>query len=169
MHGTRKHRTTTPLAQRFWPKVDTSAGPNGCWEWTARRTPAGYGQIGSGTRKDGQVYAHRVSYELFYGPLADGLYVCHHCDNPPCVNPGHLFAGTPKDNSQDALRKGRLHPPMLHGQDAAPAVLRETQAVAIIERRSSGELLRVLAEEFGVTETTISNIARGRTWKHLHR
>jgi hypothetical protein len=85
------------------------------------------------------------------------------------VNPGHLFAGTPKDNSHDARDKGRLVMPDLRGEQAAPAVLAERQAIEIIARRESGQLLRVLAAEFGVSETTISSIATGKTWKHLPR
>lgn len=166
MNGTRH---CTPLAQRFWPKVDMTAGPNGCWLWTAHRTPNGYGQIGAGARNRGLLYAHRVSFELNHGPLTDGMFVCHSCDNPPCVNPGHLFLGTPEDNSHDARAKGRLRPPRLSGELAAPAVLTERQVVQIIDRRERGELLRNLSAEFGVTETTISNIATGKTWRHIQR
>lgn len=81
--------------------------PNtGCWLWTGAVIPvSGYGQMryGKGTPKK----AHRVSYEIFVGPIPDGLYVCHRCDTPLCVNPDHLFLGTAKDNAQDAMRKGR--------------------------------------------------------------
>lgn len=167
MNATRKTRATTLLAQRFWPKVDTSRGPQGCWEWTGHRTPDGYGQIGLGTRAQGTDYAHRVSFAMAHGAVPDGLFVCHSCDNPPCVNPGHLFAGTAGDNSRDARDKGRLVIPELFGENAGPAVLSEVQALEIITRRESGALLRELAIEFGVTETTISHISTGRTWKHL--
>ena len=162
-------RPPTPLAQRFWPKVDTSAGPNACWPWTGHQAPTGYGQIGAGGRSDGVLYAHRVSYELNFGPIPDGLYVCHTCDNPPCVNPGHLFAGTPTENSHDARDKGRLVMPRLRGEDAAPAVLTETQAREIIARRAAGEKLTDLSRRFGVSESAISQLARGRTWRHLER
>ena len=159
----------TPLAQRFWPKVDTSAGPNGCWVWIARRTPDGYGQIGAGRRSGGVLYAHRVSFELNFGTIPEGMFVCHRCDNPPCVNPGHLFLGTAEDNSHDARDKGRLMVPVLVGESAPPAVLTEGMVRQIISRRAAGERLRVLATEFGVSEATISSIARGQTWRHIER
>lgn len=92
------------LEERFWSKVHTR-GPDDCWEWTGCRLPAGYGKIGVRGRTE---YATRVLWQMMHGPIPDGLYVCHHCDNPPCVNPAHLFLGTGKDNARDSARKGRL-------------------------------------------------------------
>lgn len=94
------------LAQRFAAKVQRTEG---CWLWTAGRYSNGYGKIR--VQVDGQWadgLAHRVAYELFVGAIPDGLYVCHSCDNPGCVNPDHLFPGTGSDNMRDAVRKGRL-------------------------------------------------------------
>lgn len=89
-----------PLAEVF-DHVDTTS--RGCWVWTRRCLPNGYGRFREG-------YAHRTSYELVYGPLTDGVKVLHHCDNPPCIRPSHLFSGTQKDNMQDCLKKGRFSP-----------------------------------------------------------
>ena len=78
---------------------------NGCLEWTGHRDKDGYGDIGI---KGANKRAHRVAWEEVYGPIPMGMKVCHHCDNPPCIDVEHLFVGTTKDNSQDASSKGRL-------------------------------------------------------------
>jgi len=101
-----------PIADRFWPKVDKNGsapehcpelGP--CWVWTGAHVPWGYGQIGLTGRKNGR--AHVVSWEMHNGPIPDGLWVLHKCDNPPCVRPDHLFLGTVQDNTADMIAKGR--------------------------------------------------------------
>lgn len=92
--------------QRFWSRVDQSAGRFGCWPWTGSRKEKGYGQtyfMGKNVR------THRLAYELEYGPVPNGLLVCHFCDNPTCCNPWHLVAATAKDNTQDMISKGRAN------------------------------------------------------------
>ena len=96
-----------PLAERFWSHVhkpDDAADDTACWLWTGNKYLNGYGMV---SVEDYPHLAHRVAYELTYGPIADGCLVLHKCDNKPCVNPSHLFLGTQKDNVQDMLRKGR--------------------------------------------------------------
>lgn len=91
------------LAERFWAKVDTSAGPDGCWPWMAGT----WGQYGRFRAFGRMEQAHRVAYMLAKGPIPIGMDVLHDCDNPPCCNTGHLFPGTDLDNVRDCIAKGR--------------------------------------------------------------
>jgi HNH endonuclease len=106
-HAPRKRPNQYPprtLAERFWAKVDRSAGPDGCWPWTGARFWFGHGAI----KIDGRPWgAHRIAWELTNGPIPDGLQANHRCDNPPCCNPAHLFLGTQLDNVRDMDAKGR--------------------------------------------------------------
>ena len=98
-------RPDGPPTARFFRKVNKAA-PNGCWEWLGARHPDGHGRFWiSG---ETVVYAHRFSYEYYKGQIPTGLILCHDCDNAGCVNPDHLYAGTPKDNAQDAVTRGRM-------------------------------------------------------------
>ena len=96
----------------FWDNVEPMMDDRGCWEYRGNRFKRGYGRVREG------VYAHRVSYELHFGPIPDGLYVCHRCDNVSCVNPAHLFLGTQLDNMRDKIAKGRKG--KLHKNDDEP-------------------------------------------------
>lgn len=101
---------------RFWSKVPI--GAEGCWEWKAGLSPRGYGQFwDTGTNRG----AHRYAYEQVIGPIPEGLFVCHRCDNPACVRPDHLFLGTQQDNMSDKQSKGRCgRPPTWGGADHCP-------------------------------------------------
>lgn len=100
-----------PLEKRFWAKVDRR-GPDECWVWKAGTNEAGYGRIRAGGVGSPDLMAHRYSWSLANGQeIPDGMFACHRCDNPPCVNPAHLFIGTPLDNIRDAIAKGRARYP----------------------------------------------------------
>jgi|ERR1041385_1929703 len=93
----------TPVAVRFWTKVEKTPT---CWIWTGAQDRHGYGYFHFGKRNEA-VKAYRMAYELAVGPIPEGMHVLHRCDNPPCVNPAHLFIGTHRDNMQDSWRKDR--------------------------------------------------------------
>lgn len=133
-----------------------------CWEWQGARYRAGYGSLANG--RGGSLYAHRHAYALFVGPIPKGLSVLHSCDNRPCVNPEHLFLGTPADNTADMMRKGRHRTRAFKGARHWCAKLSEEEARAILLSPKSGT---ALAEEFGVSATTVSGIKKRHTWKHL--
>lgn len=160
-------RKRTSLEARFWPKVDRR-GPDECWPWKASTNPDGYGWI----RRiaDGLMdLAHRVSWELNRGKIPSGMYVLHSCDNPPCVNPGHLWLGTQVDNMADMTRKGRkigiVGP---HGEAHAFAKVTAEQVREIRRIYAEGEISqKALGERYGLTQSPTSQIIRHETWKHV--
>lgn len=152
-----------PLEKRFWPKVDKSGGPDACWPFTGFCDEHRRGQIGAGKRGQGQLKAHRVAWELTNGPIKPGLFVCHHCDNPPCCNPSHLFLGTHEDNMLDMAAKRRSR----HGEQHYHHKLTEVAAREILSRTRCGELLDFIAADYGVHPSTVGDIRDRVTWKHL--
>lgn len=149
--------------QRFWAKVDRSGGPDACWPWLGFISPRGYGQI----EVNGQpMPAPRYSYELRYGSLPPNLYACHNCpdgDNPRCVNPAHLFAGTPSENTQDMINKGRG----IGGERHPLHKLTLEQITEIRATYAAGGVPQyVIAAQYGVSQAIISKIVRHEVWRH---
>lgn len=152
---------TDSVIVRFWRRVKKS---DGCWEWTGAKTH-GYGEMSAGKAGKPPLKVHRVSYEIHFGAVPDGLFVCHHCDNRSCVRPDHLFAGTPKDNVSDMWAKGRAS--VLVGELASNAKLTEEQVREIVRLHSAGESLSAISEMFNISRWMVGDIARGHYWKHL--
>jgi hypothetical protein len=146
-------------SDRFWPKVD-KRGPDGCWPWKASKHNFGYGKFYVGVRADGRaliVDAHRYSWELAHKrAVPRGKLVTHSCDNPACVNPGHLAIGDHKSNTRDVSVRGRwnrkLTIPDVH---------------EIRRRRALGDTTVAIAADFGVTHALVSHICNGRKWRHV--
>lgn len=149
-------------AERFWEKVDRSGGDAACWNWQAYHHRSGYGRFGW---KSGKVYfSNRAAYELTHGPIPDGLYVLHSCDNRSCCNPAHLFLGTARDNTADMFSKGRARPGHVPGVLNGRAKLTIEQVTAIRQARGK-RTQQSLADEYGVAQTTISGVMRGVNWQ----
>ena len=147
------------IRERFWAKVDVR-GPNECWLWEANKNKQGYGRFWDGHRKR---RSHRVAYNLCFGPIPDGMLVCHRCDNPSCVNPAHLFLGTHADNMADAAEKGRL----FHGEQHYRAKLTAEDVQCIKQLFGEGMDQKEIGRQHGVHRSTIGAILSGRTWKHI--
>lgn len=146
--------------QRFWSR--TTEEPSGCIVWRGASTFSGYGLVSTGTRNS-NVYAHRISWWATNGPIPSGMLVCHTCDNPPCVNPEHLWLGTDFDNAMDKVRKGRSNTPV--GEQSGKARLTRATVIAVrenIDAMSTAELARAI----GVAASTVSMAQRGLSWRH---
>lgn len=151
------------LAKRFWTKVGKTGW---CWLWRGA-TRNGYGVLHGPLSRHHVIYAHRLSWELANGPIADGLFVLHRCDIRPCVNPAHLFLGTQADNLRDAGHKGRIPGSRLKGATNPNAKLTDDDVRAIRAGREQGATLLTLAHQFHVSRSAICDITRRNVWKHV--
>ena len=148
----------------FYSSFDTSGGPDSCHEWTRGRHVTGYGCGDTGLAKlYGTRYTHALVWILANGPIPEGLWVCHHCDNPPCGNLSHLFLGTMADDMDDKVAKGR----QARGETAGIVKFTEAQVLVIRARLNAGESRGKLAAELGVNLSTIRDIDLRITWKHI--
>ena len=181
--ATRRFTKSASFEERFFRSFDAGADDE-CWVWLGQRSH-GYGRLQRNRRYEG---AHRVSYRIYFGDIPAGMSVCHHCDNPPCVNPAHLFLGTQADNALDMLKKGRwagggpphqsgtmdiqggapTHPERVsHGEGRPNAKFRDEDVLAIRARCAAGESRKAIAREFGVGASTIDKMIWRESWKHL--
>ncbi len=175
---------TKDVERRFWAKVQKT---DGCWLWIGS-SRNGRGQLGLGKGGGGIAVVHRVSWTIHYGPIPPNMLVCHHCDNPICVNPSHLFLGTQFDNMRDAASKGRMasgdkhwtrtqperhsartHPGQsVRGERHGRAVLTTTAVLLIRKLYANGQVTHAeLGRQFGVGSTTIGHIVCRTIWRHI--
>jgi len=123
----------------------------------------GYGYIGRGGRGVSVALAHRVSWEIHFGRIPEGMVVCHACDVTSCCRPNHLFLGTQKNNSQDAVQKHR----MACGKRHYRTRIDELVVIAIRNRVSAGESRSAVARAYGIGRTAVQKIVCGSNWKHV--
>lgn len=156
-------KLTFSQIDRFWKQVDRSRGPDACWLWVGYLRDNGYGVIGINYN---EYKVHRVSYFLEHGRIDSDRLVLHRCDVRACVNPAHLFLGTPKDNSQDAVRKGRNA--KVYGEQNGKSKLTRADVLAIRRMcKKGGVYQKTFARQFGVSEATVSYVVNGGRWQKL--
>lgn len=159
--GTRARGT---VIERFWRYVEKT---DGCWIWTGKSlNQKGYGHIQLGGKGTKHKLSHRLSYEIHHGPIPDGMVVMHSCDNPTCVNPSHLSAGTQSQNILDAFSRGRktAKPPHKQGENHGASKLKESDVLYI---RASEKSTKELARMFFVSKSAVERIKNGKTWSHI--
>jgi len=157
--------TIKNIKKRFWSNVDIRENDE-CWPWLASKFPNGYGQFQSGRRRGWSASSHRITWEMTYGSIPDGLCVCHHCDNKVCCNPSHLFMGTQADNVKDMYRKGRDRQAL--GEQNGLSKLNKEQVITIRrEYIKSSVTQRILAVRFNVSQANIFKIIHRESWKYI--
>lgn len=168
---------TEKEASRFWAKVDRSGGPDSCWEFQGCRDRKGYGHFAIKQKPRG---AHRIAWTLVNGPIPEGMHALHRCDNPPCCNPAHLFAGTQLDNTADMMAKGRARmigrpanpnqppkPGHCKGEQHYSAKVTTDAVIDIRTRFLLGESQSALARHFEISQSMVFKIVHRKSWKHV--
>lgn len=153
-----------------WTETDA-----GCWEWSGPRQGPGYGRIrfpmGAAQYPGRTVAAHRMSYEIYVGPIPAGFAILHACDNPPCVNPAHLRTSTQSENIKEMWRRGRSRSQILDMNDKAREAVRkisEDDVRAIRARHAAGGVTqKQLGSEYGITNVQVSRIINRQRWAHV--
>lgn len=161
--GTKVYRSKEYIEENSIPEPNS-----GCWIWLGTVDGKGYG-VTAGKKRYGHQIASRYSYDAYKGS-PDGMQVCHKCDNPPCVNPDHLFLGTAKDNYDDMVRKGRKVVVYVRGERHGKSKLTEDDVRWIranYEPFVRGKTCNALAKKLGVHERTVDSVIRGHSWGHL--
>lgn len=156
------------LSRGFWDRVSIGRDSE-CWPWLMSVDRGGYGQIVvSENGKSRRLTATRVAFVLGHRDLRHGEGVLHHCDNPRCCNPGHLYAGLPAENTRDAVVRRRMKAaPPSAGEMNPRAKLSDERAREIYSRLKDGGSVREVAREYSISEPTVSAIGKGRKWAHL--
>ncbi len=179
---------TNSELELFWKKINVQ-GPEECWNWVGLKGESTGKKYPTVWIEGKSLAAHRVAFELHHRPLVAGECVCHHCDNPRCCNPAHLFAGSHADNLADMTAKGRRapgektrpkriyrgdehharrHPERLaRGERVGGAKLTGSMVTAIRSSVTQGIPQRVIAKRLGISPANINMIVKRRTWKHV--
>jgi len=151
---------------RFWSKVD-QAGVDDCWEWQGARHGRGYGTFKLASYVS--VTSSRMALICTTMDEPEGMHVLHHCDNPPCCNPAHLYFGTIAQNNADKISRGRANPGNQSGASNGAAKLTEQQVALIVARLRSGWNNKRIAADLPVGHAMISKIRRGHMWQPVAR
>ena len=156
--------TEEEFERNFWGNINKGIDPEECDQWIGPKLRGGYGYM---WYRGASLLPHRYIFEKVYGPVPPGMFVCHTCDNPACVNPEHLFLGTPKDNVQDMMRKGRqasssqtAHP----GEKNGSAKLTGEEVKGIRQLLKGGTTQMEISVRYSISQQAISNIVLGRAW-----
>lgn len=159
-----KRKPRASIEERFWRYV-VRKGDQECWQWTGQKI-RGYGRLSKGSRSESSVGAHRFSWEIHNNQkIPENMLVMHKCDNPECTNPKHLMIGTPKDNVQDMISKGRKVNVIPVGVENGKALLNEDK-VRFIRQNPLVSHVK-LAKILGVSPGCIRGVRIERTWSHV--